>query len=213
MILLTDGVPSPGDFGELARRIAEAGLTVSTVASGKGAEQDILQDISKLAHGRHYPCENPNDISRILVQETQQAARETGPGDLPPIAFRALPGLDMRGAPPLKSYAATSPKPKTELLLMVAGSDPLLSWWRYGAGVALAITSDARAWQDWPGYGAFWKRLVRQCRRPPRPREATLELTRAGTQVTATLDVPAAVAAPRADGLCTTRRRAPRPSR
>jgi Mg-chelatase subunit ChlD len=188
MILLTDGVPSPGDYGDVARRIAEAGVTISTVAIGKSAEQDILEDMSRLAKGRHWPCENPADIPKILVQETKTAASETAPVAFPPYVLRALPGLQVASAPKLQGYAPTNPKPQTELLLIAVGGDPLLCWWRYGAGIAVAFTSDATGWQTWQGYGAFWRRLVRHAVRPPPAAAVALELTRSGTQLTATLD-------------------------
>ena len=49
VIVLTDGVPSPGDFDRLARSMAEANITVSTVTVSPGADQTIMEDIADLA--------------------------------------------------------------------------------------------------------------------------------------------------------------------
>ena len=194
MVLLTDGIPTPGDFSRLAQRMAKAGITVSTVSIGKDADPDILKDMARIARGLYHPCENPAEISKILVQETRTAAGEVKAQEFVPFAFRALPGLDVSSAPPLQGYAATNPKPNSELLLLAAGGDPLLSWWRYGGGVSLAFTADmqgkwAKKWASWNGLGPFWKRLVRHAAPVPPPDRAVLSLQRIGQEAFATLDV------------------------
>ena len=193
IVLLTDGVPTPGDFSRLAQRMAKAGITISTGSIGKDADPDILKDMARIARGRYHPCENPADIPKILVQETRTAAGEVGVQEFVPFVFRALPGLDVSSAPPLQGYAATNPKPNSELLLLAAGGDPLLSWWRYGGGVAMAFTADmhgkwAKNWTSWNGLGSFWKRLVRHAAPVLRDR-AVLSIERIGQEAFATLDV------------------------
>lgn len=194
VVLLTDGIPAPGDYSELAQRMAAAGITVSTVSLGKGAEQAILQDMARLAQGRHHACEDAAQIPQILVQETKTVAGEAARREFVPFTLRSLPGLDIASVPPLGGYAATSPKPNVELLLIAAGGDPLLAWWRYGEGVTVAFTADAKdrwaqRWRTWPGFGPFWQRLARHATPAPAPDRATLRLERRGTKAAATLDV------------------------
>jgi Mg-chelatase subunit ChlD len=173
MILLTDGIPSPGDYREIAGRMAETGITLSTVSISQGAEQDMLKEMARIAGGRHHHCDDPADVPRILVEETREAAGAEGRREFSPFVFRALPGLDVASAPQLLGYARTSPKPEAERLLFAVGGYPLLTWWQYGAGTVMALTADVKGrwtagWQTWPGYGAFWSRLVRHAARRPK---------------------------------------------
>lgn len=197
MILLTDGVPSPGDYREIARRLASSGITLSTVSISQGAEQDMLKEMAVIAGGSHKHCDDPSDVPRILVQETRQAADDEGYREFRPFALRTLPGLDVASAPPLLGYARTNPKPEAEPLLFAVAGHPLLCWWRYGAGTTLAFTSDvknrwAARWLSWPGYGAFWKRLVRHVARQPRANPLTVSAHRTGETMTVTAELAAA---------------------
>src|SRR5690606_10969257 len=46
IVLMTDGLSSPGDFDEIIGRIAEKGITMSTVAIGAGADSLLLRRIA-----------------------------------------------------------------------------------------------------------------------------------------------------------------------
>jgi hypothetical protein len=48
--------------------------------------------------------------------------------------------------------------------------DPLLAWWRFGLGMSLAFTSDAKnrwaaEWLTWPDFAPFWAQCVRHVMR------------------------------------------------
>ena len=51
IIVLTDGVSSPGDFDGLVKQIAAAGITLSTVAIGAGGRRPALRDIAEQGQG------------------------------------------------------------------------------------------------------------------------------------------------------------------
>lgn len=193
IVLLTDGTPSPGDFDQVARRMAKSGITLSTIAIGQDADQDILKDMARIARGRHHSCVNPADIPKALSEETQAVVSGTRPQEFAPFVFRKLPGLDVATAPTLQGYAATDPKPNAELLLLAAGGDPLLGWWRYGAGITVVFTTDAsdrgaKRWYGWNGFGPFWRRLARHAARVPQAERSTLRIELSGNTATATLD-------------------------
>ena len=174
MILMTDGVPSPGDFGKIARQIADAGITVSTVSVGSGADQTILKDISRISGGRHIHCESPKELASRLVEEAKAAAESAG-DVYEATVFRQLPGLDISSAPSLSQFQITNPRQHpAQLLLQVDARDPLLAWWRYSRGIAVAITadvagSDANAWSNWDGLARFWQTSVGLARRKSGP--------------------------------------------
>jgi hypothetical protein len=193
VILLTDGVPSPGDFEGIARRMAEAGITVSTVSISAGADQMILKDLSKIAGGRHIHCESADELTQRLVAEARSAAEEKR-DRYPLFVYRTLPGLDLGSAPPLAGYAMTSPKSGAELLLMAGAGDPLLAWRRYGEGavVAFASTLDGEwteDWRAWDGYGGFWSRIGRLAERKLQPADYSVSVERNDGTAQITLDV------------------------
>ncbi len=194
VILLTDGVSSPGDFDAVAARMAAANIKVSTVSISQGADQTILQEIARIAGGQHRHCDKPEDLANIVVEAAETAAAEVGTPEFRPLVLRSLPGLQVATAPPLSGFVATSPKPQAELLLVGGEGDPLLAWWRYGAGVTVAFTSDAKnrwaqRWQTWPGYADFWARLARHAARTAEPRDYSIRVTRNGRRAEVTLDM------------------------
>jgi Mg-chelatase subunit ChlD len=190
-IVLTDGVSTPGDFGKIAARMAEAGITVSTVSISPGAEQQILKDISRIAGGQHYHCDDAADIVSILVRDTRRV--ETAAVEFAPIVHQALPGLDVSGAPPLLGYAPTSPHGGAHLLLRTEGGDPLLAWRRHGRGMTIAFPADvkdrfAARWQTWSGFDPFWTRVLSYARRRSWD-EFRVSITREGRRATVALDL------------------------
>jgi len=195
MILVTDGTPAPGDYCKVAKDMADAGITLSTVSISPGAEQDLLKKMARIAgdERRHRHCDDPADVPKILIQETKAAASEEGLHNFKPFVLRSLPGLDVQSAPELAGHVPTGLKEGAEPLLM-AGPDPLLTWWRYGDGVVVAFTTDAknrwgRRWHSWRGYGAFWKRLVRHAARRPKPSNTSMEIRSNRARAVVTLDV------------------------
>ena len=110
IILLTDGVPAPGDYREIARRPwPPAASRCGTVSISKGTGQDLLKEMATIARGRHNHCDDPSAVPRILVQETKVAAADEGYREFRPFALQTLPGLDVASAPPLLGYAGPIP--------------------------------------------------------------------------------------------------------
>jgi len=174
VILLTDGVSSPGDFEGMAQTMASAKITVSTVAVGDGSDTALLETIAKTGKGRHYETNDPSQVPQIFAKETVTASKSAI--DEQPfvpqviLATHALADIDMDSAPFLLGYVMTRPKPTSEVILATEKGDPLLAWWRYGLGMTAAFTSDAKTrwaaeWMTWPGYGKFWTQVVRQVMR------------------------------------------------
>ena len=126
----------------------------------------------------------------MLVRETKNVAA-VAVSEFQPRVFRQLPRLDVAAAPLLSGAVAVSPKSqtRTEILLQTVDRDPLLSWWRYGEGVTVALAADVQQhWQSWPGYGKFWSRLISHAARDSTPRGFTFHLSRSGNKGTATLE-------------------------
>jgi Ca-activated chloride channel homolog len=174
VILLTDGISSPGDFEGLAQQMASAKITVSTVAIGDGSETTLLENIARIGKGRYYLTADPSQVPQIFAKETVTASKSAIDEQpfVPQVirATRALADIDIENAPFLLGYVMTRPKPTCEVILATEKGDPLLVWWRYGLGVTTAFTSDAKSrwaaeWLTWPGFGKFWTQVIRQTMR------------------------------------------------
>lgn len=197
VILLTDGVSTPGDFEGLAAQMASSKITVSTVAAGSGADVELLEQIARVGKGRYYFTEDPAQVPQIFAKETVTASKsaiDERPFIPVPIrATHALAELDMESAPFLLGYVMTRPKPTAEVILATEKGDPLLAWWRYGLGMSAAFTSDAKSrwaaeWMTWPGYGKFWTQVIRQVMRKSDTRGVQIQTARNGDQAEIIVD-------------------------
>ncbi|MFH1924088.1 MAG: VWA domain-containing protein, partial [Planctomycetota bacterium] len=197
VVILTDGVSHPGDFDGLVRRMAESGITVSTVAVGQEAVRPLLEDMARIGKGHHYYCDTAEAVPEIFALEAASASK-MGIIEEPVRAraespLEALEQVDVTTAPSLLGYVQTRAKPAGQLVLASERGDPLLIWWRCGRGVAVAFTSDvqsrwAAAWLDWPQFGRFWAQVVRHALRKDRADGFVLTVDQQDALVTVILE-------------------------
>jgi len=197
IILLTDGEAPRGPYDELAKQMESAQVTLSTVGIGSDADTNLLQELAQLGHGRYYDGNDPFDLPQLLVKETQQVQRAAiVEEDFTPLSIATNPateGIDLRKAPQLRGYVATTAKPQSTVLLASKQLDPVLSEWQYGLGRVMAWTSDAKnlwssRWLEWPDFGRFWAQVVKRTDRPPEDpnRQVTVKID--GDHARITLD-------------------------
>lgn len=177
LFVLSDGRTYPDEYERLVRRMVEEQITLSSVAVGQEADQELLANLALWGRGRAYTVDNPADVPQIFVKETERAIRSTfAEAPFRPLVQKPvelLHGLDFASAPPLAGYARMQAKDTAELLLATGDEDdPVLARWQYGLGRAAVFTSDvkdrwAREWLTWGGYGKFWTQLVRETMRRP----------------------------------------------
>jgi len=170
VILMTDGMSCcGGDYAGILDRMRAANVTLSTIAVGGDADQQLLTQLAKQGDGRYYFAEHARDIPRLMTRETDLATR--GPvveGAVTPRQVGAdavLSTLAAGGLPQLGGYLVTTPKDLADVLLVSDAADPLLARWQYGLGRAVAWTSDLRgrwsdAWIQWPGTAQLFSELV-----------------------------------------------------
>jgi len=197
VIMLTDGISSPGDFLGLASTMQAARITCSTVAVGNDADKDLLEEISRTGQGRFYITDDPAAIPQIFAKETVTASKSAIDEQpfVPQVVrtTQTFADLDLENAPFLLGYVMTRPKPTCEVILASEKGDPVLVWWRYGLGMTVAFTSDAKArwaaeWLTWPGYSKFWSQLARHAMRKSDAKGIAVEVTQRGGRATLTLD-------------------------
>ena len=176
VVMLTDG-QADRNYDDVVDRLKQGGITLSTV--GIGEEYDPhLRVVAPATGGRFYEALNFADIPQLLFDETIRIARrgiveETftpllGSGPL----NRSAAVRDLRAAPPLHGYNATTPRDTALVALAAPNGDPILAEWQYGLGRAAAWTSDmkgqwARDWIAWDGFGSFAAQLVASLVSPP----------------------------------------------
>jgi uncharacterized membrane protein len=167
LILLTDGWSSSGQYDAILARMKAAGITLSTVGAGGGANP-FLEQLAARGGGRFYDAINPSSIPDIFLKETEQVAgRQIVEERFFPAVSASSPiirGLDA-GFPSLTGYNGTTSKPAATTVLVSGRSDPVLAQWQYGLGRAVAWTSDAtgrwaRSWIGWDGFARFFGQLV-----------------------------------------------------
>jgi Ca-activated chloride channel homolog len=180
-VLLSDGRdfnPDEAAYRAAVGTARGAGITLSTIAIGYDADQELLQRLATWGQGRYYLAENPADLPRLAAQESEIVrARSEQVGSFRPVPAAAgrhpvIAGVDVTSLPALGGYVAVGRREGAEVALETPTGDPLLATWNYGLGRVAAWMSDAgEVWAtDWPqspAAQAFWSRLVRYVARAP----------------------------------------------
>ncbi len=197
VILLTDGMSQEGPFQELATRMAQNGVTISTVGMGEGADGQLLSEIAQWGNGRYYEATDPTSVPQVFTKETMTASKsaiQEFPFQVKPVrAVDFLDGIEWNASPFLLGYVRTRAKPTSEVWLISERGDPVLTTWRFGLGMTAAFTSDARnrwavEWLRWPGFGKFWSQLLRRMGRSPAMGGSEMTLTGQENHLTIRLD-------------------------
>lgn len=197
VIILTDGISAPGDFEGIAGSMAQARITVSTVGVGEGCDQNLLEEIARIGNGRYYFTDDPLSVPQIFAKETV-AASKSAINEQPFMAQMVRPTqtlneIDFESSPFLLGYVITRRKPTSEMILATETGDPLLVWWRYGLGMSVAFSSDAKArwaadWLTWPQFSKFWAQVVRHAMRKADAKGVSLQVAQSDRKASVTLD-------------------------
>ena len=196
MIILSDGQSMPGDFEGVATQMADNGATISTVALGAGAHQQLMKRIAEIGKGRSYITLDAESMPRIFARETVKASRSAikeQPFSVIKIASASyLDGIDFDKAPYLLGYVMTRVKPSATTLLLGENATPLLTFGRFGLGRSFCFSSGissewAGEWLEWQDFSKFWSQILRFAMRPPDSGELRVKTIRQGGKVKLTL--------------------------
>jgi Ca-activated chloride channel homolog len=176
VILLTDGQTADPDLcARLGEDMAAAGITISTVAIGKGAYTELLNNIAIKAQGRFYPVENPSNIPEIFIKEAQVVRRSmiVEQTFTPQVVYSLSEILNgVPALPALDGYVLAGPKGGlNQLVLSSSDADPILATCQSGLGRCVAFTSSADArwagqWVQWSEFARFWEQTIRWAGKP-----------------------------------------------
>lgn len=169
IVLFTDGWdPNDANLVPIARRIADAGVTLSVLGTGEGPGT-TLERMADVGGGRFYPGTDLGSVPEVFVEETLTVARNlaTEGTFFPTLRVRSDTTETISSTPPLGGYVLTKSKATAMINLEIGQADPLLATWRRGLGQVTAWTSDATSrwangWVGWEGYVTFWGTAVRE---------------------------------------------------
>ncbi len=166
VIFLSDGQPADTGFQDIALAMSKAGITLTTVAVGSGADTNLMALLSTLGGGRSYAAGEFDNIPKIFTKETMLAGGSYVQNRVfTPIITESSTLTAYDGFPSLSGYLTAVEKPTASVALTSDTEDPLLSWWNVGAGKAVAWMSDAEgAWTEgflrWENAAAFFGGMV-----------------------------------------------------
>jgi hypothetical protein len=175
-ILISDGRPSGAakDYAGQLEKMRKDKIVVSTIAVGVDADKKLMNNIAAWGGGQYYFTDKVESVPEAMMKEAGRIkellivegdfAPRPGPTPHSPI----LKGIDVAAMPRVLGFNRSRAKETAQVELIVSAKDePLLASWHYGAGSAVAFTSDAKnIWcPDWvggweKGYARFWRQLV-----------------------------------------------------
>lgn len=200
VLILTDGGVESGPFEQLARKLSDDGITISTVLCGPGQHSPFLANVAQWGRGRFYRAPDRFSLPEIILRQPQTFV--PSPVVRSPVAVAA--GDDALARPfagttfaPVSEFVPTPAKPTADVLLRTDNGDALLAWWRYGAGAVAALpaqlgSSGTSKLGSQPEFAAMLSGLFRAIARPAHadaPR-LTPHIRAAGVELA--IDAPAA---------------------
>jgi uncharacterized membrane protein len=184
MIVISDGDPVRPTATAI-RVLRKQGVKVTTVAVGSHGRlgSQMMQNLAQQTGGKYYEVKSASALPKIYQREARRVARSLVYEPQPPVrpaivsAHEIVQGLQSP-LPPVSGFVLTSVKQSPLVEVILRSPQPvseknatILAAWTYGAGKAVALTTDsgqrwARRWTGWEGYDKFLSQLVRWSMRP-----------------------------------------------
>jgi len=167
IIALTDGQPADSGFEELVMEMKEKGITLSTVAVGREANHELLEQLAREGNGRFYAADEFSNIPKVFTKETYLATQSYIQNHTfyPVVTSNSQIINGFSGFPALQGYIVTTVKNSASMILASDRQDPILAEWRYGLGRVVAWTSDVQGiwteqWLKWKDVPRFWGNVI-----------------------------------------------------
>ncbi|WP_330695391.1 hypothetical protein, partial [Anaerotignum sp.] len=140
-------------YKPLLSKMQDAGITLSSVAVGGGADTNLLRRLATEGNGRYYFTDEFTDLPSIFAKETLLAGKEyLNNREFYPEQKDASAILsDIASVPTLGGYVGTTAKSRGDMVLISDREEPILAAWQYGLGRTVAWTPDVggRWTKDW----------------------------------------------------------------
>ena len=151
----------------------EGGVTISTIAIGSEANVGLLAIDRRYGGGGFYQTDSPANLPALFLEDVRQRGGDTTMVEKDFVPYTVSPDpllkdLAGRQLPALKGFVATHLKPGATLSVFVNSAGvraPVVASWKFGAGKALAVTTDASGrwsagWIESGVFGPLWDKLV-----------------------------------------------------
>ncbi len=168
IVLLSDGKSdgNTSDFLDLAKQIAEARISITTIAIGD-ANKELLTQFAENGGGRAVFVENIQQLPAILTEAVRETQRYIVQETFQPVITAANESIvaGIRTPPPLHGYVATAEKETAQVFIHSHKDEPILAGWNFGLGTSIAWTSDVKSawskeWIPWHNFGKFWGQVI-----------------------------------------------------
>lgn len=165
IILLSDGQGEKEGYDTYINNMKKNNITLSTVAMGQDADQEVLKKLSKESKGRSYFVKDFEAIPNIFAKETYLATKKyINNEEFTPIQVDSS-DFSKDELPNLKGYIGTGIKDEATLILKSPLDDPILAQWQYGLGKVIVWTSDlngrwSNSWIEWDSFQTKWSSLI-----------------------------------------------------
>jgi uncharacterized protein YegL len=155
VILLSDGAQTIEDGMDM-KKFRDAGVSVSTVATGAQPDRERLKEIAQRTGGRYYEvAEFDSKLRDVFPKEIRQIAELTRTGRIKVEKTgqaEFLKGIE--SFPELAGIVLTTAKDESHVLARTGRKEPVLAWWRLGLGRVVAFTGAldddwGKAWLRW----------------------------------------------------------------
>ena len=197
IILLTDGQAEQSGYDGVLQDMADAGITLSSIAVGSDSDQQLLQKLAEGGGGRYYYTDEFTDLPQIFTRETTLAGKAyLNNRTFTPIVGAISPLLsNIEALSPLHGYISTTAKPRADVVLQSDTEEPILATWQYGLGRTVAWTTDvsnrwATGWLATTEGTTLFRNALSWTLRQQGDGNVMLEAARAGKDCVLTLTTP-----------------------
>lgn len=170
VLVLTDGGVETGAFEPLIRKMADRGMTLSTVLVGPGAQSAFLARLAQWGRGKSYHAPDRFNLPEVIVKQPESSLLspfvEQPTALVPSEGLAVLEGIDFARAPKITGYVETQLRPTAELIVRSPSGHPILATWQYGLGKVATLTTHLSGdWSAelarWPDYGKLISNVAR----------------------------------------------------
>lgn len=183
VLVLTDGGVEQGAFEPLIRKMADKGMTLSTVLVGPGTHSGFLVSLAQWGRGRYYHAPDRFNMPEVIVKQPESSL--LSPAIEEPTAIRAIGDsfvareVSVPESLKLHGLLEVRARPTAEVRLETGRGEPLLAGWRFGLGRVSAWMSDlsgpwSRELSGWEGYARLVTGLFREGARARYPGRVSL---------------------------------------
>lgn len=168
VIVLSDGESqNPEQLPELANKLRTAGVRVSTIAVGDGADVASLRSVAEQGNGVFYRVTNPSALPQVFIKAVRvmrEPAIRATPFD-PIVVDPDAPILaDVGSIPSLGGLVLSTRNPLASTPIVTSDDEPVFAYWPVELGRVAVVATDVHEWSarwmDSPGFDRFWTNLT-----------------------------------------------------